>query len=168
MPPIVASKPGSSGNVSPVDCRWRSSCLRVTPASTVASRSSALTRRIRVMRERSIVTPPRTGITCPSSEDPAPNATIGHAVPRTDPDDVADLLSGEWEDDGVRQATLVMRLAAAVVLAHGGNSRHAIADQVAEIIQECVGREGSVRRGHGSAYDTSRPASAFVKLRRTG
>ena len=32
----------------PVDCRCRSSCLRVTPASTVTSRSSTLSRTIRV------------------------------------------------------------------------------------------------------------------------
>jgi hypothetical protein len=73
-------------------------------------------------------------------------------VPRTNPDDVADLGGGERIDDGVRQATLVMRLATAVMLAYGNNSRHAIADQIAEFIEEYVGREGSVRRRHGSAY----------------
>ncbi len=78
-------------------------------------------------------------------------------------DDLANFLRGEWVDDGVREVTLVMRLAAAVVLAHGGNRRHALADQVAEITQECVGLNRSVRKGHGSAYATSGPASAFAE-----
>ena len=39
IPPIVASAPGSSGNISPVDWRCFSSCLRVTPASTVTPMS---------------------------------------------------------------------------------------------------------------------------------
>jgi hypothetical protein len=78
MPPMVASAPGSSGNIRPVDCRCRSSCLRVTPASTVTSRSSTLRRSTRFIRVRSMLMPPRTGITCPSSDDPAPNGVIGH------------------------------------------------------------------------------------------
>ncbi len=57
--------------------RWEFSCWRVTPASTVQSRSSALTRTIRVMRERSTVTPPRMAETLPSSEVPAPNGMTG-------------------------------------------------------------------------------------------
>ena len=77
IPPIVASAPGSTQNAVPVlasalfNWRW------VTPASTVASRSSALTRTTRFIRDRSIDTPPRTGFTWPSSELPAPNGTMG-------------------------------------------------------------------------------------------
>jgi hypothetical protein len=33
---------------------------------------------MRFMRVMSTLMPPRTGITCPSSDDPAPNGVIGH------------------------------------------------------------------------------------------
>src|SRR5688572_9034865 len=74
MPPIVASAPGSTQKARPVLASALFNCRCVTPASTVASRSSALTRRTRFIRDRSIETPPLTALTCPSSDDPAPNA----------------------------------------------------------------------------------------------
>ena len=77
MPPMVASAPGSTGNISPVFFSRASSVLRVRPASTVTSRSSWLTRSTRVMRVRSMDTPPRTALTWPSIELPMPNGIIG-------------------------------------------------------------------------------------------
>ena len=80
MPPMVASAPGSTVKVSPVLRSALFSCSRVTPASTVASMSSALTRRIAFISRRSIVMPPWIALTCPSSEVPAPNGMIGTLV----------------------------------------------------------------------------------------
>src|SRR5580765_5541346 len=77
MPPIVASAPGSTGKVSPVLFNALFSWSRVTPASTVASRSSALTRTTRFISRRSRQMPPRMALTWPSSEVPAPNGTTG-------------------------------------------------------------------------------------------
>src|SRR5436190_7166923 len=77
MPPIVASAPGSIGNMRPVFFSALCSCSRVTPASTVASRSSTPTRTIRFMPRRSIVMPPWIALTWPSSDVPAPNGTTG-------------------------------------------------------------------------------------------
>ncbi len=77
IPPSVASAPGSTGKKSPVPRSSRSSCCRVTPASTVASRSSARTASTRFMAPRSIEIPPRTACTCPSIEVPAPKGITG-------------------------------------------------------------------------------------------
>src|SRR6185295_13181049 len=77
MPPIVASAPGSTGKVRPVLFNALFSWSRVTPASTVASRSSALTRTTRFISRRSRQMPPRMALTCPSREVPAPNGTTG-------------------------------------------------------------------------------------------
>src|SRR5262245_34516506 len=77
MPPIVASAPGSTGKVRPVLFNALFSWRRVTPASTVASRSSALTRTTRFISRRSRQMPPRMALTCPSREVPAPNGTTG-------------------------------------------------------------------------------------------
>ena len=77
IPPSVASAPGSTGKKSPVPLSSRSSRSRVTPASTVASRSSGRTASTRFMRPRSIETPPRTAWTCPSIEVPAPKGMTG-------------------------------------------------------------------------------------------
>ena len=46
IPPIVASAPGSTGKNIPFGLRCLSSCCLVTPACTVQSKSSELTRRI--------------------------------------------------------------------------------------------------------------------------
>ena len=54
MPPSEASAPGSIGKNRPVSRRWLLSAVRVTPASTRQSRSSALTSSTRLMPERSI------------------------------------------------------------------------------------------------------------------
>src|SRR5467141_155753 len=53
MPPSVASAPGSIGKNRPVSRKYSLSCLRVTPASTVASRSAELTRTIRFIGDES-------------------------------------------------------------------------------------------------------------------
>ena len=79
MPPSDASAPGSIGKKSPV---WRISllsCMRVTPACTVAVRSSACTDSTRFMRDRSMLTPPCTASRCPSSDEPAPYGMTGTA-----------------------------------------------------------------------------------------
>ena len=52
-------------------------CSRVTPASTRQSISGWLTSSTRFIRDRSRVIPPRTGVTWPSSEVPAPHGTTG-------------------------------------------------------------------------------------------
>jgi hypothetical protein len=52
-------------------------CVRVTPASTVASQSSTLTRRVLFISCRSIVIPPRIARTWPSTEVPIPKGTTG-------------------------------------------------------------------------------------------
>ncbi len=77
MPPMVASAPGSTVNVTPLLRSALFSCSRVTPASTVASMSSALTRRMWFISRRSIVMPPRMALTWPSSDVPAPNGMTG-------------------------------------------------------------------------------------------
>ena len=58
MPPIVASAPGSTGNISPVFFRWSFRRRWVSPASTVTSMSSGLSRSTLVIRVRSMVMPP--------------------------------------------------------------------------------------------------------------
>jgi hypothetical protein len=79
MPPSEALAPGSIGKKSPVCLISRLSCSRVTPASTVTVRSSALTRTMRFMRDRSIETPPCTASKWPSSDEPTPNGITGTA-----------------------------------------------------------------------------------------
>src|SRR5690606_29631370 len=61
----------------PMSRRWALSCLRVTPGSTTASKSSALTVTMRFMRVRSSDMPPFSGMVCPSIDDPAPNGVTG-------------------------------------------------------------------------------------------
>ena len=77
IPPIVASAPGSTQKCTPSLTIALFSCRCVTPASTVASRSSTLTRSTRFMRERSIEMPPLNAFTWPSSPEPIPNGTTG-------------------------------------------------------------------------------------------
>ena len=78
MPPMVqAEVPGSTGKNSPRSRRWVFSCSRVTPASTRQSMSGWLTSSTRFIRDRSSVMPPRTGVTWPSSDVPAPHGTTG-------------------------------------------------------------------------------------------
>ena len=103
--------------MSPVERRCFSNCLRVTPAWTVASRSSALTRRTLFIRVMSIETPPWIGLTCPSSDEPAPNGTTGQRCAAQARDDGLDGLVAVGEDDRMRQRRRVMRFAAAVMFA---------------------------------------------------
>ena len=77
IPPSVASAPGSTGKKRPVPFSSLSSCNRVTPASTVASRSSGRTASTRFMPLMSTEIPPRTAWTCPSIEVPAPKGITG-------------------------------------------------------------------------------------------
>ena len=58
MPPIVLSAPGSTVNIVPVSRNALFNCNLVTPASTVASMSSTLMRRMRRISRKSIVMPP--------------------------------------------------------------------------------------------------------------
>ena len=53
------------------------------------------------MRERSRLMPPRTGVTWPSSEVPAPNGTTGHAVLVAEAEQAGRLLAALEEGDGV-------------------------------------------------------------------
>ena len=69
--------PGSTEKNRPVARRCSLSCSWVTPASTVASRSPALTCRIWFIREISIHTPPRNATTWPSKPVPLPKGIIG-------------------------------------------------------------------------------------------
>ena len=77
MPPMLASAPGSTVNVRPVLRSALFNCIRVTPASTVASMSSALTRSTLFISRRSIVMPPWIALTWPSSDVPVPNGMTG-------------------------------------------------------------------------------------------
>src|SRR5690606_35721737 len=77
MPPREASAPGSIGKKRPLSRRYSFSCLRVTPAWTRQSRSSALTSRMAFIRLRSMQTPPFSAAMCPSREVPVPKGTIG-------------------------------------------------------------------------------------------
>ena len=140
MPPSVASAPGSSGNIRPLDRRCFSSCFRVTPASTVTSRSSAFRRTMRFMRVRSTLMPPWTGITCPSSDDPAPNGVIGQRC-SAQAATIACTSSVEVGNTTASGATaVVMRFAAAMVVADGGAGGHAVAEQIAQPRQQRLGR----------------------------
>ena len=77
MPPIDASAPGSIGKKRPV-CRISSlSAFRVTPACTVASRSSACTASTLFIWLMSMHTPPWIASTWPSSDVPTPYGMIG-------------------------------------------------------------------------------------------
>ena len=77
IPPSVASAPGSTGKKRPVPFSSRSSRSRVTPASTVASRSSGRTASTRFIPLMSIEMPPQSACTCPSIEVPAPKGITG-------------------------------------------------------------------------------------------
>ena len=77
IPPSVASAPGSTGKNTPSGRSAASSCLRVTPAWTVTSRSSTDRRRMAFISRMSTQTPPCSAWTWPSSEVPAPNGTSG-------------------------------------------------------------------------------------------
>ena len=81
IPPSVASAPGSTGKKSPNWPAAAFSAERGTPACTSACRSSARTSRIRVIRVRSRLIPPRSGIVFPSRLVPAPNGVT--AIPRS-------------------------------------------------------------------------------------
>src|SRR5256885_1270851 len=66
MPPRVASAPGSTGNQRPCGPAAASTCERVTPACTVTARSSAASATIELIRVRSRLIPPSSGMTWPS------------------------------------------------------------------------------------------------------
>ena len=55
------------------------------------------------------------------------------AMAGADAHDIADFLGGKRIDHGIRQVSLVMGLAAAVMLAHCGNGRYAIAEEVTKL-----------------------------------
>ena len=105
------------------------SCSRVTPASTVASRSSTLTRTTWFISRRSMVMPPWIALTCPSSDVPAPNGTIGRRWAARDPHDRGDLVGRVREADDVGRRGRVVRLAVAVMLADDRGVVRARAEQ---------------------------------------
>ena len=142
MPPIVASAPGSTGNVRPVLRSALFNCSRVTPASTVASRSSALTRTTRFISRRSIVMPPRRAWTCPSSDVPAPNGTTGTPKRALIANDLDDFLGRGGEADDVGRGRRVVRLAVAVMLANGRRIGRARAEQLFELRNRRVDHAG--------------------------
>ena len=109
------------------------SCRCVTPASTVASRSSALTRSTRFIRERSIETPPLTALTCPSSDGADAERDDRRAVARGNLIDGAHLVGGRSERRRRRVAGRVPRFAVAVVLELRRVGRAAIAEDPAQI-----------------------------------
>jgi hypothetical protein len=79
MPPSDASAPGSTEKNRPSRPSRFSSTVRRTPACTVASRSSTLTRTIRSIRLVSTETPPCAARMWPSSDEPVPNGITGTA-----------------------------------------------------------------------------------------
>ena len=132
MPPMVQSEvPGSTGKNSPWSRRCSFSWSRVTPASTRQSMSGWLTSRMRVMRDRSSVMPPRTGVTWPSSEVPAPQAHHRHVRGVAERQQPRGLVGGLDERDRVGQHRRLGVLAVRVVLAQGGVGGDAVAQEVA-------------------------------------
>ena len=113
-------------------------CSRVTPASTVASMSSALTRSMWFISRRSIVMPPWMALTCPSSEVPAPKGMTGSRCARADLQNRGDFVGRAREADDVGRGRRVVRLVVAVLVARrGGIGRRrgsrAAADEVSSM-----------------------------------
>ena len=100
--------------------------------------SSWLSRSTRVMRVRSIDTPPRTALTWPSSELPMPNGMIGAVVGGAGGDHAAHLVGARREDDRVGRRRGVPRLAVAVVFADGGGRGHPVAGHGPQVGDEGV------------------------------
>ena len=83
------------------------------------------------MRDRSSVMPPRTGVTWPSSEVPAPQATTGTRVGVAERQEAGGFVGGLDERDGVGQDGRLGVLAVRMVLAQGGVGGDAVAQEVA-------------------------------------
>ena len=83
------------------------------------------------MRERSSVMPPRTGVTWPSSEVPAPQGTTGTRLVLHSASRRRGLLGGFDEGDGVGQHRRLGVLAVRVVFAQRGVGGDALAQEVA-------------------------------------
>ena len=113
----VASAPGSIGKNRPVSRRWSLSCLRVTPASTRQSRSSALTSRIRFIAARSMETPPSSGVDVALERGAGAVGDHRQMVGAADLDDPADLVGRAGEGDRVGRGARMMGLVLAVALA---------------------------------------------------
>ena len=121
------------------------------PASTVTSRSSTLSRITRFIRERSIETPPSTALTCPSSDEPAPNGTIGAPTRARRAEHSADLVGRERIDDDIRDTGRMPRFTVAVMLELCRVGRATIAEKRSEIRQQCDTICRRESRGHGRA-----------------
>ena len=133
------------------------SCLCVTPACTVASRSPGLTRRILSIREISIVTPPRKATTLPSKPLPLPKGIIG-TLCRAQILTIALTSSVRLrEGNGVRRYAGMIRGIPAMLLAHQFAGRQTIdqssdsdAMQIAvagsTVIERAIGSSGQHRR----------------------
>ena len=87
----------------------------------------------------------RSACTWPSSEEPAPNGTTGGWKRWLILTDLDDLFGGGGEADDVGRGGGVVRLALAVMLAHGGGVRRARAEERLEIADRFERRGG---RGH--------------------
>ena len=160
MPPIVHSEvPGSTGKNSPWSRRCSLSWSRVTPASMRQSMSGWLTSMMRVMRDRSSVMPPRTGVTWPSSEVPGAPRHHRHVRVVAQRQQPRRLVRGLDERDGVGQHRRLGVLAVRVVLAQRGVGGDALAQEVAGGGDHGVdgfGHRANLRRGASPI----RPASA--------
>jgi hypothetical protein len=82
IPPSEASAPGSTGKNSPCERNSAFSRTRRTPACTRQSNAAGDTSRMASIRDRSTQMPPWIAATCPSTEVPAPNGTIGTLASR--------------------------------------------------------------------------------------
>ena len=91
------------------------------------------------MRDRSMQTPPCSASTCPSSDVPAPNGTIGHFAAGADANDRADFVGRYRERDEVGSRRRVIRLAVAMMVADRRGRGHALAEQLAQRFEELVG-----------------------------
>ena len=134
----------------------------MTPAWTVASRSSTLTRSTRFIRDRSMQTPPRRASTCPSSEVPAPKGMMGmfRAAAARTMALISSVVCRVGDDVGSRR--LMVRLAVAVMVTDGWCRRHPVGKQLAKHFEQV----GSDRRGtHIVQYISIGSRSCFDRRR---
>ena len=177
IPPSVASAPGSTGKKTPSGRSASSSCLRVTPACTLTSRSSTDRRRIAVhlahvdadaaLQRRDVALERGAGA----------EGDERRAVARADADDRGGLLGARRVDDGVGRRERVEGLVDAVLLAHVASGEHAIGAELrAQIVEHprgvsvgqtaVLGHGGHADMGpHRRAQRLVRRAQAIVSVR---
>ena len=86
--------------------------------------------------------PPRTGVTWPSSEVPAPNGDHRHAVLVAEREQPRRLVAALDEGDGVGHGVRLVVLAVAVLLAERGVDGDALAEEVAGLGDDGVDGSG--------------------------